>query len=108
MDAFYKEFGRRVREARTSKDGTRTLTQEALARRLGLTRTSITNIEKGYQGVPLHTLVELAKALGVAPGDLLPQDVAEGQPLPERLLEGLDEVERRFVGRVVSDGDQSG
>ena len=54
--AFYKAVGQLVRAAR-DKAG---LTQNALASRLGLTRTSVTNIEKGRQKVLLHTFCDLA------------------------------------------------
>ncbi|RYD73248.1 MAG: XRE family transcriptional regulator [Verrucomicrobiaceae bacterium] len=67
----YAEVGRRVRNAREAAD----LTQEDLARRASLKRTTVTNIEKGRQGVLLHTLVELAQALEVKPDELMPNSV---------------------------------
>lgn len=102
MEAFYQEFGRRVREARRNANR---MTQETLARRLRLSRTSITNIEKGDQGVPLHTFVQMAAILGVEPAFLLPAAALGDapEPVPARLLGGLDKAERRFVGRVVAD-----
>ena len=69
IDPIYEEFGRRLRSARKAAN----LTQEALAERVGLTRTSITNIEKGRQHVSLHMLFSLAAAVGVQPVQLLPQ-----------------------------------
>jgi transcriptional regulator with XRE-family HTH domain len=48
------------------------LTQEALASQVALTRTSITNIERGRQKLLLHTLVDIAHALSVEPAELLP------------------------------------
>lgn len=65
---FYPEFGRRVRRLREAAE----LTQAALGARVGLDRTTITSIESGRHGVPLHVLVELADALGCAPGDIIP------------------------------------
>ncbi len=50
------------------------LTQDALAARVSLSRTSVTNIEKGRQKVLLHTFWGLADALGVAPAVLLPDE----------------------------------
>lgn len=67
--AFYRELGRRIREAREKSH----LTQEALAVKVSLTRTSVTNIEKGRQQLLVHTLVEISKALNVAPESLLPE-----------------------------------
>lgn len=63
----YQEFGRRLRELR-EKAG---LTQDQIAKAIGLTRTSVTNIEAGRQSVDLATLYSLADALDVWPADLL-------------------------------------
>lgn len=46
--------------------------QEDLALALGLSRTSITNIERGRQPIQLHTLYKIADVLGVEPTVLLP------------------------------------
>lgn len=65
---FYRQFGRILAEARNKKK----ISQEVLARELGLTRTSITNIEKGRQPVQLHTLYHISQLLSVELKDLLP------------------------------------
>lgn len=48
------------------------LTQQALGDFVGLSRTSITNIEKGRQHVALHQLFDIAEALGLSTAALLP------------------------------------
>jgi transcriptional regulator with XRE-family HTH domain len=48
------------------------MTQVAFAKAVGLSRTSITNIESGRQPVSLHTLYSMADILGLEVGDLLP------------------------------------
>jgi transcriptional regulator with XRE-family HTH domain len=63
---FYELVGERVRAHR--KD----LTQQKLADLIGVKRTSITNLERGRQNVPLHFLLRLARALGCEMGELLP------------------------------------
>jgi transcriptional regulator with XRE-family HTH domain len=68
---FYAAAGKRICDVRNSKR----VTQERLAFQVSLTRTSIINIEKGRQQILLHTLVEIARALGVEVSDLLPEDV---------------------------------
>lgn len=68
----YEEMGQRIRSLRKQLR----LTQDELAQRVGLTRTSITNIENGNQTVPVHLVYELCKALGTTPTALLP-DPAE-------------------------------
>jgi transcriptional regulator with XRE-family HTH domain len=65
---FYRQFGRILAEARNKKK----LSQEVLARELGLSRTSVTNIEKGRQPVQLHTLYHISQLLSVDLKDLLP------------------------------------
>jgi transcriptional regulator with XRE-family HTH domain len=78
---FYEEVGRRIRDAR--KRLSPKLTQQGLADLVLLTRTSITNVEKGRQKILLHTLADLANALHVEPATLLPVQGNE----PERNLE---------------------
>lgn len=48
------------------------MTQEKLGKIVGLSRTSITNIEQGRQHIAVHQLVQFADALGIAPEALLP------------------------------------
>jgi transcriptional regulator with XRE-family HTH domain len=64
----YSEFGALVRRNRYRLK----LSQATLADRVGLTRTSITNIESGRQKILLHHLFLLADALGISPQALLP------------------------------------
>lgn len=64
------ELGKRIRDGR--ERATPRLTQDVLAQRAGLARTSITNIETGNQQPTLHALWRIADALGMSPCDLLP------------------------------------
>jgi DNA-binding XRE family transcriptional regulator len=68
--ALYWEVGVAVRKARVGKG----LNQEELAKLVGLTRTSIVNIEGGRQRLPLTTLYDIADALGVQAIALLPRN----------------------------------
>jgi DNA-binding XRE family transcriptional regulator len=68
VDAFYRELGTQIVQIR--KD--RNITQEQLATILGLTRTSVTNIEKGRQKILFHTCVMIAQALSVDLMELMP------------------------------------
>jgi transcriptional regulator with XRE-family HTH domain len=77
MDDFYERFGRSLRSARLDLG----LNQEALGHRVGLERSSISNIEKGRQRVQLHMLLEFAAALDVPPTKLLPDAEASSDPL---------------------------
>jgi transcriptional regulator with XRE-family HTH domain len=116
MEPIYLDFGQRLRKARRQAK----LTQEALGKRVGLSRTSITNIEQGNQHVGLHLLYELAKAVGVRPVDLLPDeqtatsvspsldDVLVGMRRPDRVklrrdMQRLSEEDRERVLRLVAE-----
>ena len=48
------------------------LTQEELASRAGLGRTTVTNLEAGRQHVPLDELLSIAEALSVELRELVP------------------------------------
>ena len=107
MDLLYKEFGQLLRERR-KKAG---LTQGEVAERVGLSRTSITNIEKGRQHVLLHQLFLMASAVGAEPGDLLPNGrAALEELLPTRALRALseDQQDRDFVARVLGKSQPTG
>lgn len=59
---FYEALGGRLRIAREVKG----VTQGHLAKKLGLTRTSVINMEQGHQGIQLHHLVKITEYLGVS------------------------------------------
>lgn len=63
----YINFGRVIAQKRKEKQWT----QEQLAERIGLGRTSITNIEKGKQKILLDDLFKFAFVFGVKPSELL-------------------------------------
>ena len=89
---FYEGLGRRINDTRKQRG----LTQEELAERVGLTRTSITNIEKGRQKVLSHLLVELSDALNVPLSDLLPNPDAQA-----RALEAMPSFARDWIEKTV-------
>jgi transcriptional regulator with XRE-family HTH domain len=98
MEWIYQEFGRRLRDARTGRE----LSQAYVADYVGLSRTSITNIERGRQRIPLHLAYVLAEAVRAEPGELLPKSSNEGVAL-DRDLHGFEEPVREWVTRVVDD-----
>jgi transcriptional regulator with XRE-family HTH domain len=77
VEDFYEQFGQRVRAGRVHLG----MNQEALGHRVGLNRSSISNVEKGRQRVQLHMLLEFAAALGVKADELLPDLTAVSDPL---------------------------
>jgi transcriptional regulator with XRE-family HTH domain len=99
VEPIYRAFGRSLRSARREVQ----LTQETLGKRVGLSRTSITNIERGNQHVGLHLLYDLAKAVGVRPAELLPDEqeaVSDGPSLNE-VLAGMRPSDRAKVEREI-------
>lgn len=91
--AVYREFGRRVRQGR----GQSQLTQDMLAHQIGLSRTSVTNIESGRQAVLLHQVYDIAKALDTTAHALLPDDEPAAPILPTPVDENVPEGVRRFL-----------
>lgn len=84
LAAFYTELGANIRKFRLKRD----LSQEQLANLVGLTRTSLTNIEKGRQHPPLHTFCELVEQLKIDFATLLPRPVAIKAPSDLKALAG--------------------
>ena len=98
-DRLYAAFGELVLAHRRRLEG---MTQAELGRRIGLSRTSVTNIEQGRHHVSLAQFVLIARALEVSPEALLPpqhRDVRQSgmaDLLPEGLPAELVEWARRL------------
>src|SRR5712692_11882348 len=99
VEPIYLDFGLRLRAARRKAQ----LTQEALGKRVDLSRTSITNIEQGNQHVGLHLLYDLAKAVGVRPVELLPDERPASSTAPslDQVLGGMRRTDRAKVVREI-------
>ena len=65
---FYKLLGATIARRRNSAR----LTQAQLAERIGSARTSVTNLERGRQQMPLHQLLRIAEVLEADLKDLIP------------------------------------
>ncbi len=101
-DALYADFGRLVRAHRQRLK----LRQDQLAELIGLSRTSVTNIEHGRQKVLLHQIFQLAEALKVSPEVLLP---ASGTPrvspeIEQKLDKHVPATARDWARRIVGPG----
>jgi DNA-binding XRE family transcriptional regulator len=70
----YRELGRRLKALREDEAnaGRSKMTQADLASAIGLERTSITNIEKGIQKLPLHVLYRMCEVFDVDVSSVLP------------------------------------
>jgi DNA-binding XRE family transcriptional regulator len=67
----YATLGERIRRAREAYPTGR-MTQAGLAEAIGLERTSITNIEKGNQKIPLQVLYRICEVLKLQLAEILP------------------------------------
>lgn len=100
MEPFYEAFGPLLREQRKRAG----MSQGSLGNAVGLSRTSITNIEKGRQRIPLHLFAEVVRVLRVEPSMLLPANNRQTSLRP-KLQEALRKrragpAERNAVLRV--------
>lgn len=107
--AFYKQLGDNIRKCRNRRN----LSQDALAKLVGLTRTSLTNIENGRQHPPLHTFCEIVEQLKVDISQLLPAHPATIEPLDFAALVGKQvrgENELAFIKTAIGikDGGSHG
>lgn len=102
VEDVYGTIGDRIRGFREARG----LSQAGLADRVSLTRTSITNIERGNQRLLVHTLCEIAASLSIDPRLLLPDphpDINRTErelPLPDHLSAAEQDWIRAVVGRT--------
>src|SRR6266852_4826261 len=89
---FYKKVGEVIRTKRKERG----LSQEGLAKAVGLKRPSMSNIEKGRQNILLHTFCDIAESLNSTPNVLLPERL---RPAPANMpdLSDLSKAVREFV-----------
>lgn len=66
-------LGRRIRDARLEHPGTKraSMSQEALAERVGVHRTYVGQVERGEVNIALSNLLRFAAALDLDPADLV-------------------------------------
>lgn len=94
-EEFYSGLGRRVREAREAAGWT----QSDVACQIGLSRTSITNVELGQQRLLVHQVVELARALDVSVAYLIGEDArATGNDMLEQMRHERDLLSAKLHG----------
>lgn len=67
MEAVYQALGARMRMIRETLG----VEQATLAKRVGLSRPTIVNMECGRQRIYMHHIVKIAEALGTHPKGLL-------------------------------------
>lgn len=98
-DAIYAKFGRLVFDHRRRRN----LTQQKLGELVGLSRTSITNIEKGRQKILFHQIFDFATALGTSAEALLPvvMKIQELRDVDRKLPNELSAAEKDWVHQLL-------
>src|ERR1044071_9855941 len=103
---FYKLLGTRIAELRNASK----LTQAQLAERIGSARTSITNLERGRQLMPVHQLLRISEVLQVDLKDLIPSrdEVQTQERIPVVIGTDRKEVPPATARLITSilDGDE--
>lgn len=92
--------GQAVRKAREA----RSLTQEGLAKLVGRSRTSITNIEAGRQRFPIDFLYTIADALEVGPAALLPPFDTVVENGIEEIVKAVSPEKQEWLRQVLATG----
>jgi transcriptional regulator with XRE-family HTH domain len=82
-DPFYVALGARVRAQREKLR----LTQADLADAVGISRTSLTNIESGRQRILVDQLAGLSRKLLISPAELIPIENDGGKKLSRTLTD---------------------
>jgi len=91
-ELFYQKVGERIRVKRKERG----LSQEGLAKAIGLKRPSMSNIEKGRQNILLHTFCDIVETLDTKASDLLPE-VLTRDPVNMPDLRSYSKEVREFV-----------
>lgn len=94
--SIYSQIGQSVRKGRSRLH----LTQQELADRLKLTRTSVTNIEAGTQRIPVHLAYEIAHVLNLSLDELLPSV----QQIEREAEMELPPETAKFVQKIFEEG----
>ncbi|MCL4498787.1 MAG: helix-turn-helix domain-containing protein [Chloroflexi bacterium] len=103
-DAFYVDVGKAIRRLREERG----LTQTDLGTAVGLTRTSISNVEKGRQKMLLHTFYDVAETLMADLSTILPR---QGQAITseeQKLPTNISPSEREFIETGLGMGKKGG
>lgn len=98
---FMTDFGAAIRRLRER----RTITQAELAERVGLGRTSMTNLERGRQNPPMSLLPDLARALGVTATELIIEATSPPDDVDQDVLATTvqDDQLRKWANQVIAE-----
>jgi transcriptional regulator with XRE-family HTH domain len=95
-DELHVALGKRIREKRLSSG----LTQAQLAKRIAISRTSLTNMELGRQRLLVDQLYKVAEVLNTQPRDLLPAPTEVVAAAANNGSEAIPESVHRFAQKL--------
>jgi transcriptional regulator with XRE-family HTH domain len=84
------DVGQRLRALRTAQG----MSQEKLAKLLGITQSNVSGLERGVRSLTIHQVAKLALALGSSTDELLLGTSSNGKG------QGSDLRDRRFIRRL--------
>jgi len=108
QEKLYKKLGENVKKHRTQLG----LTQEQLADRIELTRTSVVNIEQGKQHTPLHLLLTMAEVFNINLEILIPNksDYQSNVQIDDQTFKDIKNVDKpkfeEFYEKFIKDQQQ--
>lgn len=104
QDQLYSFIGEQLKNHRE----TQMRKQQDVAEAVGLERTSITNIERGKQKLPIHVLFNICEVLGVNPSEVLPRmgAVAEEREMEKVSVRGFEGELPRGIAQLIAGGPQ--
>ena len=98
-DWVYPEIGKRIAQRRKALGNT----QEWLAPQVGLSRTSLANIERGRQKILVHQLLAFASALDLEPTELLPRRTSAMRPADMKFSTELNARQKAMIAHLMFD-----
>ncbi len=93
LENFYSKLGENIKAARKKRG----YSQDDLTKHVGLTRTSIVNIEKGRQHPPMHVIMNIASLFNVDINELLPSPTEKKKSeILKTVKESISAAEKKF------------
>jgi transcriptional regulator with XRE-family HTH domain len=90
VQIIYERLGANIRKRRSALG----MTQNSLAKLVGLSRTSVTNVERGRQQMLVHQLIDFAKALQVDLSEFTAALVPAGKTQTSAIADVPPEIQR--------------
>ena len=97
MSSFYKKLGERIRKLREEAG----LSQEEFSKKIGISRVSISQLEKGERKISAEEIAKISKIFNITPDNLLDFEKEIKVVLPKSLARSRKEARRGKVGKEI-------